>query len=381
MEETETLIAGGGLAGLCCAIHLRRLNYEVTLIETNAYPHHKVCGEYLSLEVLPYLKFLDADPSCLSPVRIFDFECSLPSGMKFRTRLPLGGIGISRYVLDNFLYEKAIESGCRVQIDQVTDIKRLPEGFRTETRSGKIYKSRIALGAFGKRSLLDKKKNRSFLYRNADWMAVKAHYHADKHPDNLVGLHLFEGGYCGVSKVEGNVLNMCYLMKQDTFKPYKNIETHRNAVLYKNPELKRLFEGADPVFAKPLSISQISFARKKPVEDHILMLGDSSRLLHPFSGNGMSAAMLSANLAAGLVDRFFKGVIDRNGLEELYRRQWNSHFRSRVRWGHLLASLMGRPPGRAALSGVITHFPTMLSRMVRSTQGPPFDPSTAMATK
>ena len=54
----DVVIIGGGLAGLTCALHLSRKGVDVLLIEKNTYPHHKVCGEYVSNEVLPYLKRL-----------------------------------------------------------------------------------------------------------------------------------------------------------------------------------------------------------------------------------------------------------------------------------------------------------------------------------
>jgi len=52
----DVLIIGGGLAGLTCAIHLSRQNVPVAVIEKNTFPNHKVCGEYVSKEVLGYLK-------------------------------------------------------------------------------------------------------------------------------------------------------------------------------------------------------------------------------------------------------------------------------------------------------------------------------------
>ena len=54
----DVIIIGGGLAGLTNAIHLSKLGKKVLLIEKNEYPKHKVCGEYISNEVLPYLEFL-----------------------------------------------------------------------------------------------------------------------------------------------------------------------------------------------------------------------------------------------------------------------------------------------------------------------------------
>ena len=53
--KTEILIIGGGLAGLTAALHLNKVGLNVTLIEKDTYPHHKVCGEYISFESYDFL--------------------------------------------------------------------------------------------------------------------------------------------------------------------------------------------------------------------------------------------------------------------------------------------------------------------------------------
>ena len=68
--DTEVLIIGGGLAGLTSAIHLTKMGCKVIVIEKNSYPKHKVCGEYISNEVLPYFKWLNFDIEALQPTHI-----------------------------------------------------------------------------------------------------------------------------------------------------------------------------------------------------------------------------------------------------------------------------------------------------------------------
>ena len=51
MKKTQVIIIGGGLAGLTAAIDLCQKGIEVNLFEKDEYPHHKVCGEYLSNEI------------------------------------------------------------------------------------------------------------------------------------------------------------------------------------------------------------------------------------------------------------------------------------------------------------------------------------------
>src|SRR5690606_24208169 len=100
-KKWDVIIVGGGLAGLTAALHLASNNQNVCLIEKNSYPHHKVCGEYVSNEVLPYLNRLGIDPFSLGAKKISNFEITNSKGVPVKTKLPLGGFGISRYCFDN----------------------------------------------------------------------------------------------------------------------------------------------------------------------------------------------------------------------------------------------------------------------------------------
>jgi flavin-dependent dehydrogenase len=370
MQQTDILIAGGGLAGLTSAIHLARQGLSVTLIEKDSYPHHKVCGEYISNEVLPYLKSLDADPEQCSPAYISELDFSVAGGKKLKAKLPLGGFGLSRFAFDHFLSEKAIAQGCIIITDQVTEISGSPGNFEVHTQSGRQWEALVVLGAFGKRSSLDIKWQRPFIQQQSPWLAVKAHYRGP-HDGHVVGLHTFEGGYCGVSKVEQDVLNICYLVRVESFKKYKNIDEHREQVLCRNDELKKIFEQSECLFDKPLTISQVSFAQKNAVENHVLMMGDTAGLIHPLCGNGMAMAIHSAKIASDLVLRFFNEEISYVEMEEQYTRQWNRLFRRRLWTGRFIAWLLLKEKLSVMITGALTRFPSLLSLLIRKTHGTP----------
>jgi len=76
----DVIIVGGGLAGLCSAIHLRKFDIKVLLIEKNKYPFHKVCGEYISNEILPYIKWLGVDIDELKAELIDSLSLTTESG-------------------------------------------------------------------------------------------------------------------------------------------------------------------------------------------------------------------------------------------------------------------------------------------------------------
>jgi len=219
MKTKDVIIVGGGLAGLTAALHLLNHGQGGVIFEKNEFPKHKVCGEYISNEVLSYLESLGLDIASLHPKQIDTLSFSLVSGKTITAPLPLGGFGVSRYALDYYLCQEVQKRGGILHQETVVDVWFSDEVFMVTTQQ-KRYQSRLVMGAFGKRSNLDVKLKRRFITKPSNWLGVKAHYAVD-FPDNMVGLHHFNGGYCGVSKVETNLINICYLGNYETFKKYK----------------------------------------------------------------------------------------------------------------------------------------------------------------
>lgn len=372
MRNLEIVIIGGGLAGLTAGIHLAKNNNSVTIIEKNEFPKHKVCGEYISNEVLNYFEWLDVHVTDLKPTNITNLQFSTANGTTINAKLPLGGFGISRYQLDFYLYNKAIENGCKIIKEEVEDVVFEKEKFTITTSDGTVLIADFVVGAFGKRSNIDLRLNRNFTQKKSPWLAVKAHYSGD-FPNYLVGLHNFKGGYCGVSKVENNIINICYLVEYKEFKEYKNINDFQNLVVKKNPILNEIFENSKLLFEKPLTISQISFEEKKAVENHILMIGDTAGLIHPLCGNGMAMAIHSAKIVSELLINFTNNKIKtREELEKIYIKSWNYNFEARIRTGRLLSKTLLKPKLSEALMRIVIIFPFLLNSIIKKTHGKPF---------
>jgi len=235
----DIIVVGGGLAGLVSAIHLSKHGIEILVIEKNTFPKHKVCGEYISNEVLPYLQSLGVNPLKSGAKKINRFMLSTPKNKVIETELPLGGFGISRYTLDNTLAQKTKENGVTILQGSVTDIYFLDDEFRVTTKNGGVHKAKVVIGAHGKRSNVDITLNRNFIKNKSPFLAVKTHLKGD-FPDDLVALHNFRGGYCGLSKVENDHINACYIADFKSFQKFKNIQHFQEEVLYKNAFLKTI---------------------------------------------------------------------------------------------------------------------------------------------
>ena len=367
-QNTQIIIVGGGLAGLTAALHLLKNNCQVLLIEKQTYPKHKVCGEFISNEILPYLSYLDVDIELLQPTHISKTSISTHDGDQISSDLSMGGFGVSRFALDFYLYKEMILKGGVVAHATVQNIVFENDEFTLQTTENQYFKSKIVLGCFGKRSSLDLQMKRSFIQKKSPWLAVKAHYHLPFDND-LVELHNFNGGYCGVSKVENNLVNICYLVQYEVFKQYKNIETFQKNVFAENPKLNAIFEQATLVFEKPLTISQISFEQKTQVENHVLMLGDTAGLIHPLCGNGMAMAIHSAKIASELCLDFLQNTINRGAFENEYKRRWNHAFKSRLRMGKWLSKILLNKRLSRILFQILLQFPAGLDLIIRKTHG------------
>ena len=365
----DVIIVGGGLAGLTSAIHLSTRKKRVLLIEKNEYPKHKVCGEYISNEVLPYLNSLGINPINEGAKQITKVHISTTKSNLIKGELPLGGFGMSRYFLDNLLVKKAHLNGVQILKDTVDSIHFKKDSFTITTKSSGVFQSKITIGAFGKRSSLDQKMKRKFIQKKSPYLAVKIHVKG-VFPENLVALHNFKGGYCGVSKVEDNAINVCYITEYRSFKKHKNITDFQEQVVLKNKHLRKIFKETSPVFEKPLTISQVSFQTKNPVEDHVIMCGDTAGMIHPLCGNGMGMAISSAQLASIRILQFLNGEIKtREGLEKQYLRDWNKEFKIRLKAGHFIAWLFRNQTISQIAYSILKRIPSLLPKMIKFTHG------------
>ncbi len=329
----QVVIGGGGLAGLTCAYLLAKAGFEVKVIERKAYPFHRVCGEYISNEVVPFLKSHGLYPQAADIAQLTKFRLSSVSGKTIELPLDLGGFGVSRYYLDNFLAQRCKQVG--VEILEKTSIKAVvfqEQQYKITFSNNTHIFSPLYIAAHGKSYGRESKGTAQ------QYIGVKHHIKLDFEPD-VIELHNFEGGYCGISKVEGQTYNLCYLTSVSRLKRFGNIENMEAGLLHQNPHLKAIWRGAEFVFKAPLVINNFDFAPKRPVANDILMIGDAAGLITPLCGNGMALAIRSAELAARMVVRHYGNW---PLLKTEYSRQWTKDFALRLWAGRNLQALFGR---------------------------------------
>ncbi|MFD1140031.1 NAD(P)/FAD-dependent oxidoreductase [Larkinella insperata] len=365
----DVIIIGGGLAGLVSGLELARAGHSVTIVERKTYPFHKVCGEYISNEVRPYLEWLGVDLRALGATHIKQFQFTSPSGRSLETALDLGGFGLSRYTLDQALYEMAQSAGVQFLLGkQVETVRFASDGFTLELNDGQVLTSRLVLGAFGKRSKIDKQLQRSFMQKPSPYLGVKYHIRTNARLDTIA-LHNFPDGYCGLSSIEDGKFCLCYLTTRDNLRPFGTIPAMEQAVLFQNPHLKRIFERSEFLYEKPEVINEFSFAPKRAVEQHILMAGDSAGLITPLCGNGMALAIHGGKLVSALSSQYLRGNIPRTELEHRYQTEWSARFARRLWVGRTVQRLFGDKWLSEAAVTIFGAFNPLLRGVIRQTHG------------
>jgi flavin-dependent dehydrogenase len=372
----DIAIVGGGLAGLALSIQSAKAGFRVVLFEKEQYPFHKVCGEYISLESWDFIENLGIPLSKLQLPIVNRLMVTAPNGNHIEQLLDLGGFGISRYTIDQELYKLAKGLGVRVEAGvKVDDIVFEANEFRVHASIGMIQ-SRVAVGSFGKRSNLDVKWKRPFILGKQkqldNFIGVK--YHIDiEWPNDLIALHNFKDGYCGISNIEDGKTCLCYLTTANNLKTHGgSIAAMEQTILKANPYLRDILNKAVHLYEAPVTIAQISFEQKSLVEKHLLMVGDAGGMITPLCGNGMSMALHGSKLAFNAVAPFLRNELSREAMEQQYSNAWAKAFARRLKVGRWVQGFFGKTWMTNLFIAMLKPFPFLVCAIVKQTHGERF---------
>jgi len=370
-QPDDVIIVGGGLAGSSAAIHLSGMGYSVRLLEKDRMPRDKLCGEFLSTEVAEMCRSLGVlDRMTAAGAReIRRVRVTSCRGRAFETTLPGTALGISRTTLDRIYFERAIESGARAHQDcPVRSIQgNLNEGF-TVSSDDHIFHGKMALGAYGRQSTLDRQLNRRVLGDRSPYVAFKAHYVGIDLADSIE-LHAFPGGYCGLLSEDHHEINVCWISHRDVLKKAGGSPENMIAgIMRENPALADRLSAVERV-GDFFASSQLTFRARPMFAGDVCLIGDAAGMIAPWCGDGMAMAIRSSEMAAELVNRLLIDRVDASVVRADYVRVWRRRFRKRMRLGHVMHAGYVRPA--VSELGVVAAqlMPRVARAMIRGTRG------------
>ncbi|MFT5348064.1 MAG: flavin-dependent dehydrogenase [Bacteroidia bacterium] len=359
MDRYDVGIIGAGIAGSCLAILLADAGKKVVVFEKENFPSHKVCGEFISLESYDFFKSLGLPLDDWNLPIIKDLQLTSQKGGELNSKLKMGGFGLSRYKLDYELAEQMKRSGVTFQCKS----KVLSVDNKIIVTSSTKVEADLIVGSHGKYSAGYLKEPKATSHRN--FIGVKYHIKGDFR-DDLISLHSFDGGYCGMSKIEDGLYCLCYLVDATKLKEQNNsVKQLEEKVLWKNERLKDVYQKAKFVWEKPLIISNIKFNKQALFNDQMLFVGDAAGSISPLSGNGMSIAARSALLLSQLIleETSFKCLTNN------YNKEWDKHFGGRVNKAEMLNYIMLNPTYHHWVLKLLNTIKPLSTKVVNDMQG------------
>jgi flavin-dependent dehydrogenase len=358
------LIIGGGPAGASLAIRLARVGRPVRLIEREAGPHDKVCGEFLSFEAAGYLAELGLDARALGAVPITAVDL-LHGGLAARSDLPFKALSLSRRIMDEALLARAVEVGADViRGRRVTRLEQSAQRWRAHFSDGEVVEASDVFLATGKHDLRGWARPPG---RQADLIGFKQHWTLSPEQAGRsrgrVELHLFPGGYAGLEPVEDDRANLCLVVRKRAFHAAgRSWPSLLDQLERSCPSLAERLKGARSSSDKALAVASIPYGYVRRRGDGVWRLGDQAAVIPSLAGEGMAIALHSARLAAevflaGGACETYQRALARDVGPQVGRATWISRALVRDRTQALTIRAARARPDALSLAAAGTRLP------------------------
>ena len=383
----DTLVVGAGPAGATAATLLARAGWSVALVEKQAFPRRKVCGECIAASNLALLdaigigtRFAEvAGPELRRVVLMNGVDAvvaALPAAAHAQHRY---GRALGREALDTLLLDEARTSGAQVfQPASVQAIDDGPGAWRCTVRGSsgaavQVLHSRCVIAAHGSWEALASERAPRRVRRGAgDLFAFKANFtSAAIAPGDLAVLG-FPGGYGGMVQADGGLTTVACCIRRDRLDALRRSTPAVAAGAAVQALLEREVAGVKAALAPArrdgpwLAAGPLAPGIRLRSDDRILRIGNAAGEAHPIIGEGMSMALQSAWLLAGLlIASTPPGTTPPPDIAASYARRWRREFAPRLALAAGFAHLAMRPAGAGALIALARRWPGLLTQGAR----------------
>jgi flavin-dependent dehydrogenase len=348
-------IVGGGPAGSSLAIRLSRKGYAVTLIERERFPRQKLCGEFISPECFDHFRELGIDMLSGGGDRIVKTIFYSQSGRSVSIPTEwFGGstsaLGLSRSEMDLRLLQCARNAGAEVHqstaaIGLVYEKERAAGIWvSAEQKQRRPIYADLVIDATGRSRVLSKLLKRSSAARSpqsisqpSSLVAFKAHLQGAAIDRGRCEIYAFPGGYGGLTNIEGDLANLCFMVRSDVARKFGGkADNVLKELLFRNSRAASALRDAKrPEEWLAASIRSFGESTLDPIQG-VFSIGDAAAFVDPFTGSGMLMAMESSEIFAHCVDLC---VEQPELLSAAYASAFHRRFAARLRFCHVLRKL------------------------------------------
>ena len=339
-------IIGGGLAGLTLGVGLRQQNVPVSLYEAGSYPRHRVCGEFISgrgLQTLERLglkeKFIAAGAKPATNAAFFSGR--MTSQVK---PLPEPALCFSRFQMDALLAAEFRSLG-----GELTENHRYKQ---TDRREGQVRAS-------GRRRQPVEQ----------GWRLFGLKVHARNVPLGAdLEMHLTRDGYVGLCRLGDGTINVCGLFRTRTTQPdlvenwQKWLAGRPGSLLHERLAAAQFDE------TSLSSVAGISLQPQRALMQAEICVGDAITMIPPVTGNGMSMALESAELAIEPLRAYSEGRLSWPDARRQAGQRCDEAFARRLAHASRLQALLFRPAIRWGLLILVARWPAAWRMLFHQTR-------------
>jgi menaquinone-9 beta-reductase len=356
MKAYDIIIIGGGPAGTSAALFLAKKGYSIALLDQAVFPRDKVCGEFISPAAdgiffdLGILESIEAlNPIRLSGVVLSAYESSClqidyPVAIDGRT---MTSLSLERSQLDNLMISHVRNSNVRLlEGFKVTDLLFDGEnacGVKGYDGSKKKFsiKSKVVIDAGGRNSISLRRLNLRRGSSKKRKIALAAHWDGIKEVGSYCHMHISHPGYTGIAPVGINRANVVLIVDRENLVSADIDKFFVETVL--GNQLRRKILGTGAPIEKIRVTDSLSYSVKRPKCGGLILVGDATGFIDPFTGEGIYLSLRSSQLAVGVI----KNAFDRNDFSsrqfEFYDRMRRKEFREKNILSKALQYLIYKP--------------------------------------
>jgi 2-polyprenyl-6-methoxyphenol hydroxylase-like FAD-dependent oxidoreductase len=308
-------IAGGGLAGLTLGLLLRQRGIGATVWEAASYPRHRVCGEFISgsgLKVLERAGLLARiQHSGGRPAHSAALFTRRGDMISFE--LPEAALCVSRYRLDALLAEQFESAG---------------GALKRKSRWTESFAQEGLVRATGRRP----PPPREGFWK---WFGLKVHCHNVTMVADLE-MHFRRDGYIGLCRLPDGEVNLCGLFRSRSARP--ELAAQWKPFLAGDAKTALHHKLRDAVYdeASFCAIAALDPHGSQLLDSAEMRIGDSLGMIPPVTGNGMSIAFESAEIAADSLEDYSREKITWIEAKRSFQQKWSEQSAMRLRLDRLL---------------------------------------------